>query len=804
MKKFGLKILLSILLLFFYLTGIGADAKLVLAKDGKTDYQIVISGTSPKNVWDGLFLAWFLKEKTGAVFPVVGARAMQPKKPAICVGNSSALQKIIGPLPYHGMKDQDHIVKSVGKDIVLYGKGHDADFYAITEFLDRCLGFRIYQRYEIPEIVKTPTLELKPFNWKLSWALSHREMHGPMFSDYFRGENVASVVFRDRYERRKYSNQFCGVFFPFQEIPVVVQPEQRELGTRHTALKYIPVKNHPPYTGFPFVENQDYFKTNPEFFSMNRQEKRTTDYLCWSNPKLRAEFTRNIEKHFDALGTDNVKIRVSMVDGVDVCHCPECKKLAKKYGTPGGAFFEYLMELGELFLKKHPRTVIISSFYQKGQTLIPPKFENGKKFPPNLQFGYADIFSKTNKTWDQHPDNRQSFEWLKQAAKLTNRITVMTYYAHYGPMIAFLPYASTTVIVDNLRKIAQLGLAGNFFEFAPYNSGFSLGSTIHFMNFSDLNLYLFYRFSKNPNLDFEAEVKDFCEHVYGPAAKLAKAYHDELVRVSSTDNPYGIILSAEKFNQELSYLNADNLYKWEKMLDEMSKLVENSKPLYRKNVADLRRSVDLAVYGRWADVHKKYPEYFKDPAMIRKRIGKPIHPVCRKEVDDYLTMADLHIKYMGKEKPLPAQFKGIPAEKIKRVVPTNYAYDGMMSKIPKIVTDDDAAFGYAASVDRPNLPFTFGYCIFGAKNNISVTLEEWDITPGKYQIFKLGEVKPVTGKSMIWFGHSWCTNYNATKLMDLADAQAKYDCWVSLKFPKGYKGGRDEIVLCDQIILVRK
>ena len=788
------------LLFLFTLSALSAETQeLILARDGKTDYQIVIAGKTPKNVWDGRFLAWFLKGKTGADFPVVNAEAMNREKPSIYLGNSSALRKVAGENLYQGMKNQDHVVKSVGQDIVLYGKGHDADFYAINEFLDRCLGFRIYQRFEIPEIVKTPNLKLKPFNWKLSWALTHREVCHPQFSDYFRGENV-TIVNRSR----KYKPSDANAKISFKKLPSVIQPEQRTVSNAHTALKYIPTKSHPPYKGYPFIENQDYFKTNPEFFSMNRQGKRTTDYLCWSNPKMRAEFTKNIEKHFEALGTDDFKFQVSMVDGVDVCHCPECEKLAKKYGTPGGAYFEYLMELGELFQKTHPRTVILAWFYQKGQTLIPPKFENGKKFPPNIQFQYADIVSKTNKTWDQHPDNRQSFEWLKQAAKTTpGNISVMTYYPHYGAVTALMPYASTNVIVDNLRKIAQLGLAGNFFEFYPYISGFSYHK-IHYLNFADLNLYLFYRFSKYPNLDYDAEVMDFCEHVYGPAAKLAKAYHDELVRVSAIDNPYGIVLSADNFNKELSYLSADNLYKWEKMFDEMTALVEKSKPLYQKNVADLRRTVDLAVYGRWAVVHKKYPDYFKDPVLIRKRIGEPENPVWGKSAKNYLTTAELQIKYMGKEKPLPAQFKGIPAEKIKRVIPTNHANSGMSSKVPKIVTDNDAAFGYAASVDRPNMPFTFGYCIFGANHDISVTLEEWDITPGKYQIFKLGEVKPVIGKCLIWFGYSWSTNYDVSKIMDLTDAQAKYDCWVSLKFPKGYKGGRDELVLCDQIILVKK
>ena len=154
--------------------------------------------------------------------------------------------------------------------------------------------------------------------------------------------------------------------------------------------------------------------------------------------------------------------------------------------------------------------------------------------------------------------------------------------------------------------------------------------------------------------------------------------------------------------------------------------------------------------------------------------------------------------------PEKLNIKDIPAEKIKRVIPSNYSSTARKSKVPKIVTDDDAAFGYAASIDQPNLPFRFGYHIFGAKRSISQTLTAKDIVPGKYKIYHLGEVQPVTGKCMVWFGFSWGTHYDMNRLMNLTDAQAKYDCWVSLKFPEGYKGKRDDLVLCDQIILVRK
>ena len=378
----------------------------------------------------------------------------------------------------------------------------------------------------------------------------------------------------------------------------------------------------------------------------------------------------------------------------------------------------------------------------------------------------------------------------------------MTYYAHYG-QIAFMPYASDNVVVDNIRKMAELGVKGNFFEFYPYNSGFNW----NYQNFGDLNLYLFYRFAKNPKLDYEKEVTDFMEHVYGPAAKLAKQYHDNLMKVSAMDNKYGIRLSASNYNKELSYLSPENLYKWSMTFDEMEKVTAESSTQMKLNLDNLRRAVDMAVYGRWPECSKKYPDYFKDPEIVCKRIGPAQHKMFGKAAEEFLFRAEMAIKFMGAEKPLPAQFAKTDPSKILRLIPNNKANCPSMSKVPKIVEDNDAAFGYGATIDRPDdNPLHFGYFIFGKKESLqTVTLEEWDITPGKYQLFHLGEVQPTGGECLIWFSSkSWSTNLDLSQIFDLTAVDAKYDAWVSLKFPEGYRHGIDEIVLCDQIILERK
>ena len=158
-------VLSAILSVFAALPAFAED--LVIAKDAKTDYQIVIpvlktnetQDSSVKQIhppvwseyhktlkdeWNARFLAWFLKQKTGAEFPVVTADKLDATKPAIYIGVSEPVKKLLGESPYAGMKDQDHVVRSIGRDILLYGEGYDADFYALMDFLDHEFSFRFY------------------------------------------------------------------------------------------------------------------------------------------------------------------------------------------------------------------------------------------------------------------------------------------------------------------------------------------------------------------------------------------------------------------------------------------------------------------------------------------------------------------------------------------------------------------------------------------------------------------------------------------------------------------------------------
>ncbi len=779
-------------------TGVFAN-DLILAENGKTDYQIVSDFSTPKKIWNAKFLAWILKEATGAEFPIRGDRVMNPKKPAIFVGVSQPVRKRIG-MVYQGMKDQDHVVRSKGKDIFLYGKGYDADFYAIMEFLDKFFGIRWYQRMTNPQIEKHNKVVLKPFNHKYSWAFTYRQLPAPQLSDYFRGltsirDNVAGW-------RRYLKPQLGKEDFKHGFVPgSAVCPEQPEIDPAHTVYKYIPTAgNVKGVKGYPFIKNRDYFKTNPEFYTMQNGRRRKGQ-LCFSNPALRKEFTKNIEHHLDYLGTDDVIIQISYDDGYPgiPCNCPACKALSKKYGTPGAALFDYVMELGKEFQKKHPRTTIKVPLYRKSQTELAPDYPRGTKFPENVLFFFAPIDDYINYTWDS-PHNAPTFENLKKWAELSDRIYIHNY---MGFAIAnHMPCSNIGVLVDTIRKLHAFGIKGFFYEYYPANSGFLW----NFTNFSDLALCVFYKMMKDPGIDIDLFIDDYMKKVYGPAHKLTRTYYDELESASSTNNKYGFggtdgdLMRKRHF---YDYLSPERLLRWSKLFDKMEKLTAGNKN-HEKNIANLRRALDCAVYHKWPELAKFDPKYFNDAAKVRARIGnipRNPHSVLLKEM---LAKAEKKIRYAGKEKPLPSRFNGIPPECIIQEIPQNNrsVYD---TKISRIVDDKDAAFGYAASIDRPDLPFNCGfYQKDTRKRGPSLKIDACDISPGKYRLYELGNIC-LSKNCIIWFSNkSWVTNLQLGYHFDSKNPDTKYQVFISLKFPEKYKGQKTDLVLCDRIILVKK
>jgi hypothetical protein len=133
---------LQVLLLTLFVTA-SADAEIQLASEGSTDYRIILAAdASGVDRYASETLAGYLHESTGAEFAIETADEHVPTNPAIFVGLSKPALALLGPDPLAGLKDQEHVTRTVGPDIVLYGKGVHGSLYAVIEFLENSLGWR--------------------------------------------------------------------------------------------------------------------------------------------------------------------------------------------------------------------------------------------------------------------------------------------------------------------------------------------------------------------------------------------------------------------------------------------------------------------------------------------------------------------------------------------------------------------------------------------------------------------------------------------------------------------------------------
>jgi len=73
---------------------------------------------------------------------------MNSERPAIFVGLSEPALRYLGRDPLAALEDQEHVTRSIGPNIFLYGKGAHGNLHAVMEFLENSLGWRWYSVYD--------------------------------------------------------------------------------------------------------------------------------------------------------------------------------------------------------------------------------------------------------------------------------------------------------------------------------------------------------------------------------------------------------------------------------------------------------------------------------------------------------------------------------------------------------------------------------------------------------------------------------------------------------------------------------
>ncbi|MBT3380220.1 MAG: DUF4838 domain-containing protein [Lentisphaerae bacterium] len=773
-------------------------ATLSIATNGSTTYRVVTpADPSSVDTYALLTLTNYLTQVTGADFPVVAPGQAIDGSPSIFVGLSGPACTHLGSDPLAGLDDQEHVSRTIGANMFLYGKGVHGNLHAVMEFLENSLGWRWYSVYEKPVIPSRPTVTLAPFNRKRGFSFASREVGLRHSLDFYYQNGMNMGFDRQARKRKRHNIEANEGIISFMPNPVFV----------HSLHRYIPPDPDNRYgKAFDWLERRNYFETNPEYFSVGRGGQRVKNrQLCFGNPALRKELTRNILKHISIDG-ENIIVTLDACDTPDsFCYCDACKALESKYGGRGGPIYDYLFELCDLLKTKHPGVMVKTLAYRRSQTQKPPVLAEGQKLPDNLIISFAPIEDCYFADWT-HPDPRiqETYSDLKAWGKITTHLWAWMYPNPWGTGDA-MPVGNVRRVINNMRLMADAGVEGVFTD----HNGF-----LDRAGWSELQSYLLYKLMQDVNCDTDALIEQFTDHQYGPAAFLVRQYLEELEagRQAMTVLPPGVGYRSSNYDKgTFPYLTVENIHRWQTLFDRMeTQAGEQAERL--QNIRALRRELDFATLWRWFDLQKAYPEYFKDHTVHAERIaaankakapaGMTPRPLGEGPLKDFLAI----IKGGGKSKPLPPEFATLDPSLVKQAIPRNYGRGG-----EKTVEDAEAAYGYAATVHNPDMPFRLGFYQWESRHppkgthGARLSLEHSDIIPGAYRLYKLGKIT-ITPDSWIWFSaKSWGTRLEVGSRIYEPGEDNLWTAYVSLKLNGPSYGGKaeEDQVLCDRIILVR-
>ncbi|MGD8241098.1 MAG: DUF4838 domain-containing protein, partial [Armatimonadota bacterium] len=745
-----------------------APEDLQLASEGATDYVIVTPATpTAVDSYAVRELAGYLRQMTGAEFPAVAPQEWNPEQPAIFVGVSPPVVKRFGADPVAELRPQEHVSRSEGRDIFLHGEGVHGNLHAVFEFLESSLGWRWYTVHRDPVCPRQSSVRWAPFRRKPGFTFASRELAQRWGLDFYyqNGTNMG-------YERRSTAGNPAYVSYLRCDNFV------------HTSFAYIPPTPESKYADrFEWMAKKDYFTTDPEFFSFWTNGQRVPDrQLCFSNPGLRAELTKNILRHIQ-ISPDNDIITVDAADTPGhFCYCDRCSALEEKFGGPGGPLYDYILELCGLLQAEHPTKFVKILAYRRSQTQKPPKLPDGARLPQNLIVSFAPIEDCYFADWT-HPDAQiqETYRDLVAWGRITDHLWAWLYPNPWGTGVD-MPVGNIQRIVTNLRLMRDAGCSGVFIDHQGFNER---------SGFSELQAYLIMRLMRDVDCDADAVIAESTDYLYGSAGPLMRTYIAELEqgRKAMSDLPPHVGYKSRNYDdQTFPYLTAANIHRWQRLFDRMVALTAHD-PDALTNVRLARRELDVATLWKWFDLRETHPGYYTDHEAVVERINtinqhkSPImsraRPIGGSAVRDFVAV----IKGGGRQKPLPAEFDGIDPSRVRVFLPTTYAR-GMDETQ---VIDPDAAFGYAVRVHKPDIPFQIGFYQWISRdpptgNAVArVSLGKDDITPGAYQLVTLGTVT-VTEDCWLWFSaRSWQTHLSVGERLYAPGEENRWEAYVSLR-----------------------
>jgi len=664
---------------------------LTLVADGESKYAIVLSAdASPSEKWAAEDLVSHLRQMSGATLDVQAEGESLPAK-AILIGDGQTVRSLGVKLDTAALGPDGFVIRTVGDRLVIAGGRDRGTMYGVFTLLEK-LGCRWWYpgASTIPPV---KTIRIADMDEQHAPALEYRDM---LYGDM--DNSKESMVWRAR-------NKVNGGFYKD------MKPEYGRAWKFHTLV----------HSYDALLPPARYFNEHPTYYAL-RNGRHNPGQPCFSNKdvvRLMADsIMRLIAAHpewrFFTIGQN---------DNSNYCECDDCKALAKRYGSHGGAQVHFAKEIAAIVRRKHADVVINVPAYR--WTRQPPR-----GIVPDAKMAITLCSIECNfgqPLADGYPDENAAFKTdIEGWSELAPKLYIWDYTTNFTHYV--LPYPNYYVLAPNVKFYADHKVRGIMHQ----------GShTTRHGQFSPLCMWILAKAMWDPNVDDRKLVEEFCLGYYGSKAgrfvlEYANMLHDAIAKdripIWCTRRTY---LSAP-------YLSPDLMVRAEQLFQQAEAAVKDDPELRRRVEID-HIPVQYVVLKRAGQLWEPASQACPDLSWVGyteqfARVGREARISRVREGDHAEELFAWALDYGKIERRGP---NGDLPPEIKDADPTTYHFlqsaqlDGQVRFLKKA---DGATDGWAQAVISPgwSIQHSFGH--------------PWDFDVGKkYRMF--ARVKANAGQS---------------------------------------------------------
>lgn len=749
----------------------GCDPERVeLARDGRTDYVIAVAGDARQpERFAAEELQIHLEKATGAKFPIVDALPASRKVIALRRAPADA-----------EFTPEECRVRTKGPALLIEGEGDRGVAYGVYAFLERKLGARWFTSVGESKIDRRPTFVLEPFSFAEKQAFAKR---GVLTLSTRLSGHPEGVRFLHRNRLNIIHNSFD------RTIPegAIVNCMKENEPIHHNLFFFLPPDDRAESyyrTWATDLPKGRYFKDHPEWYALKANGRRVGDdyqagQLCFSNREMRRELTKNVFAFMEKKGGTGIFSVNPQDDSHRLCHCRDCVAMVERHQTEGAPYFDCMIELAKAAKVRFPEARFVLSAYHRGSTQIPPTGMG--VFPDNIEVYFAPRDFDYAKPLTSACD-RGSLSDLKgwcSMARTVNRDYPFLYASGVPPYHCFARVAASV----------RLG-----WEWGAYGCDFEHDEGTHEgRNFFDMQTWILLQLYRNPQADWHALAKEYCEGVYGPAADEILAIVDAYEEANASyDKPQYCMAKPEYA------LTAERLYGYQRLFAAAEKRAAGDERVLQR-IRELRLGFDLETLIKYRDIKKLHPDFAETPdslcdrgtnAFVRARRIRHVGFDVKNEgpYPYFGPMRSGHARATADLKPLPEMFAQFAPGDVHEIFPHEPSGHLVWVRMP------DAALGYAAQNNiigggnayypKPvhRSPFQYGLYDWTLKRDIfRGTIAKADVVPDRFHFYKLGRGPVPNDKTMLFMGWDWNINEHPAAQLG-GDPTAVYDVYASIKF----------------------